>query len=222
MSRSMTSSAVGTSPRLTPKGRATRDRIVEAATSLIARHGVASMSTEQVRITAGVSGSQLYHYFDSKQALVRAVIMQQANAVISQDLPSQLGALDSFEALRAWAEAALVRQGERKCDLTTLAGELSGDDSARGALTAGFRRWKQVLRDGLSSMQESGLLVEQADVDALADVLLAGLHGGSQLSLTLQSVAPMRAALQAALAYVESFAANGAKLPAPWIPNVGD
>jgi hypothetical protein len=44
---------------LTPKGRATRERIVQAATK---------------RKAASVSGSQLAHYFVGKPALIRAVI----------------------------------------------------------------------------------------------------------------------------------------------------
>src|SRR5688572_16255771 len=106
--------------RLTRKGRATRDRIVAAAAELIALHGVAGTNTEQVRHAAGVSGSQLYHYFDSKQALIRAVITRQADLALLSDL----GPLDSLEALRAWADAAIERQEdpEGDCSLATLAG----------------------------------------------------------------------------------------------------
>ncbi len=52
--------------KLTPKGRATRERIVAAAAALTYERGVAGTSTEEVREAAGVSASQLYHYFDSK------------------------------------------------------------------------------------------------------------------------------------------------------------
>jgi len=90
---------------LTRKGQATRERILEAATELIGLHGVAGTSTEDVRKAAGVSGSQLYHYFDSKQALIRAVITRQADAPLVPGQPI-MGVLDSFDALRAWADAA--------------------------------------------------------------------------------------------------------------------
>ena len=195
--------------RLTKKGVATKNRIVLAATELIAMHGVAGTSTEQVRAAAGVSGSQLYHYFDSKQALVRAVISRQAD-VVTEDFLLQDGALNSFEALHAWAEATLERQegnAGRHCDLPTLAGELgAADATARQELVVGFDRWKQTLCSGLESMQARGALDERADLDELSDVLLTALHGGSQLSVTLGRINPMRAALRGALHYVESFA----------------
>ena len=87
--------------RLTRKGQATRDRIVESAAGLMFRQGVAGTTTEQVQAAAGVSASQIFHYFGDKRALVRAVIAYQTEAVLTAQQP--LGRLDSMEALRAWA-----------------------------------------------------------------------------------------------------------------------
>ena len=63
-----------TERRLTRRGRETRERIVAAAAELIFERGVAETTLEDIRAAAGVSGSQVYHYFEDKQALVRAVI----------------------------------------------------------------------------------------------------------------------------------------------------
>jgi len=197
--------------RLTRKGEATRDRILEAATGLIARHGVAGTSTEDVRKAAGISGSQLYHYFDSKQALIRAVICRQAEA---PPVPGQpiMGALDSFEALRAWADAALDHQernaGRGECTLGSLAGELGpADEESRADLGRGFLRWQGLLHDGLRTMRDRGELRADADLDELALALLAALQGGYLLGQTMGGAGPLRAALNAALAYVRSYAA---------------
>jgi TetR/AcrR family transcriptional repressor of nem operon len=196
---------------LTRKGQATRERILEAAAELIGRHGVAGTSTEDVRKAAGVSGSQLYHYFDSKQALIRAVITRQAEAPLVPGRPI-MGALDSFDALRAWADAAVEHQehngGRGECTLTSLAGELGpADDQTRADLCNGFLRWRSLVHDGLRAMRERGALRPEADLDELSMALLAALQGGSLLSQTLQTAEPMRASLNAALAYVRSFTA---------------
>ena len=198
---------------LTRKGQATRERIVAAATELIAQQGVAGTSTEQVRDAAGVSGSQLYHYFDSKQALIRAVITRQADAVGDDRGLPRLGALDSFDALQAWADAAIERQGENdgrgECSLGTLAAELSvSDEDSRAELSTGFLRWKDLLRDGLHRMQERGELRADADLDQLAYALLAALQGGTLMSQTLRSTDPFKASMAAALGYVRSFAVD--------------
>ena len=66
-----------TERRLTRRGRETRERIVAAAAELIFERGVAETTLEDIRAAAGVSGSQVYHYFEDKQALVRAVIDHQ-------------------------------------------------------------------------------------------------------------------------------------------------
>jgi TetR/AcrR family transcriptional regulator, transcriptional repressor for nem operon len=45
----------------TPRGRATRERIVAAASELIGERGVAETSIDDVLERAGASKSQLYH-----------------------------------------------------------------------------------------------------------------------------------------------------------------
>jgi TetR/AcrR family transcriptional repressor of nem operon len=195
--------------RLTSKGRATRERILQAATDLIALHGVAGTGTEDVRKAAGVSGSQLYHYFDSKQALIRAVVTRQAEA---PPVPGRaiMGSLDSFEALRAWADAAIEHReqnvGRGECTLGSLAGELSAtDEESREDLSKGFLRWQGLLYDGLFAMKERGELRADADLDELSLALLAALQGGNVLGQTLRDTAPLRASMNAALAYIRSF-----------------
>ena len=68
-------------PRLTAKGERTRARIVEAAAGLIFERGVAGTSLDDIRSAAGVSGSQLSHYFAGKDELVQAVIGYQAATI---------------------------------------------------------------------------------------------------------------------------------------------
>src|SRR5260370_33269958 len=58
---------------LTPKGRATRDRIVAAAADLMVGQGVAGTSLQEVQQAARGSGPQMYHYFGDRASLVQAV-----------------------------------------------------------------------------------------------------------------------------------------------------
>ena len=68
-------------------------------------HGVAETTLEDIRAAAGVSGSQVYHYFDDKQALVRAVIDYQTDAVLDAQA-DHLDALDTVAGLRAWRDSS--------------------------------------------------------------------------------------------------------------------
>ena len=90
----------------TRKGRATRDRIIAAAADLMYRHGAAGTSTPALRDAAGVSSSQIYHYFADKGDLTRAVIAFQTEAILANQAPL-LAKLDSFEALRAWRDVVV-------------------------------------------------------------------------------------------------------------------
>ncbi|MFI1769370.1 TetR/AcrR family transcriptional regulator [Streptomyces sp. NPDC020800] len=196
--------------RLTAKGRATRARIVQAAAALMFERGVAGTSTEDVRESAGVSNSQLYHYFNDKNQLVRAVIVHQTQQVLDAQQPL-LGRLDSFGALEAWRDLLIDLQQQRACrggcPIGSLAGELAdADEEARELLVTAFARWESAIRDGLASMRGRGELRPDADPDQLALVTLTALQGGLLLTETRRDVTPLRAGLNAAIAYIRSYA----------------
>lgn len=194
--------------RLTAKGRATRDRIVGAAAELILEHGVAGTTIEDVQGAAGVSASQLYHYFGDKKDLVRAVIRHQTDAVLDAQQP-HLGALDSMESLHAWRDLVVDLQRQRHCQggcpIGSLGSELSEIDAdARADVAAGFTRWEAAIRDGLHAMHERDELRPDTDPDALALATLAALQGGLLLTQIRREVTPLEAALDAMLDHIDS------------------
>jgi hypothetical protein len=62
---------------------------------------------EDVQAAAGVSASQLYHYFPNKSALIRAVIQFQEEGVVGAQ-EQALAHIDTLEGLRIWADAVVV------------------------------------------------------------------------------------------------------------------
>ncbi|MBJ7341025.1 TetR/AcrR family transcriptional regulator [Mycolicibacterium sp.] len=196
---------------ITRKGQATRERILAAAAALMYERGVAGTSTEDVQTAAGVSASQLYHYFGDKRALVRAVIEHQTEAILGFQ-ETFLARLDDLDALRAWADVVVTLQRSRGfrggCPLGSLASELAdGDDAAREDLAISYRRWREAIRDGLADMQQRGELVAAADVDRLATVLLTTLQGGLLLTKTMRDGEPLETSLTTVIDYIASFAA---------------
>ena len=201
--------------RLTRKGQATRDRIVEAAAGLMFRQGVAGTTTEQVQAAAGVSASQIFHYFGDKRVLVRAVIAYQTEAVLAAQQPL-LARLDSMEALRAWADLFVSIEEQLKyeggCPLGSLGGELAETDTAaRKEVERGFARWEEAIRDGLRAMYARGDLRRGADPDALALALLTALEGGLLMTQIRRDPAPLRAVLDVVLAHIESLTPRRAR-----------
>src|SRR5579875_1401307 len=166
-------------PRLTPKGARTRARIVEEAAALIHERGVAGTTLEDVRAAAGVSGSQLYHYFPDKNELVQAVIDYQADTIVKH----QGSALRSATGVEAWREMVIAAAKHTKakggCPLGSLVGQLAeSDPEARALIAAGFNQWAAAIGDGLRSLQANGELPSGVDPDDLATTLLATLQGG--------------------------------------------
>jgi AcrR family transcriptional regulator len=202
----MSTETSGTRPKLTRKGRAKREQIVAAAARLINERGVAATSTEDVREAAGVSSSQLYHYFSDKMSLVRAVIAHLTDLVLENQQPL-LGQLDSIEALREWRDLLLNIQRSVHCvggcPIGTLAGELAENSvEARGDIALGFERWEEAIRSGLRAMHERGEL--RGDPDELALALLAALQGGLLLTQLRRDPEPLRAALDTVIDRIET------------------
>src|ERR1700749_4867394 len=176
----MTESA--TRPRgLTPKGLAMRQKIIEAAAGLLYERGVAGTSNELVRQAAGISGSQLSHYFPDKESLVRAVIAWRADTMIGLQRDPPAGELDSIAALRAWASSYLSDEEvcTGGCSFGSLAGGvMKGDLDVGDEIAAGFGRWRDLFERGLAAMRERGELRRAADPRQLAYVLMAAFQGG--------------------------------------------
>ena len=169
-------------PRLTPKGARTRERIISSAADLMFDRGVSGTTTNDVMAAAGVSASQLYHYFSDKTALVRAVIQYQADRVVGSQEPS-LVQLDSIQGLRAWRDGVVVMQRQTQCrggcPIGSLASELADqEEQSRSDIAAGFERWHAGIRGGLRAMQDRGDLAADSDPDNLALATLAAAQGG--------------------------------------------
>ncbi|MDX3235983.1 TetR/AcrR family transcriptional regulator [Streptomyces sp. ME03-5709C] len=196
--------------RLTPKGLATRERIVEAAAKLVYEHGVQNTNNELVRKEAGVSGSQLSRHFPTKEALIRAVVAWRADVMIESH-QSALGRVDSLAALRRWADSFIAREelSSGGCPFGSLVSEVikTGFD-LRGSLVQGFEEWRGLFRSGLQTMRDSGELRAEADPDQLAYTLAAAFQGGMLLDQTVGNAEPLRAALKGALAYIDTFSAG--------------
>jgi TetR/AcrR family transcriptional regulator, transcriptional repressor for nem operon len=195
----------------TRKGLATRARIVSSAAKLMFERGVANTSIDEVRSSAGVGGSQISHYFHDKRDLTRQVIAARRNDVLAFHTQPRLGALDSLDALQAWADACVAdidtvyRLGG--CIYGSLAGELiDADDEIRDDLADGYDVWLELFQTGLTAMRRRGDLRDDADPRHLAVALVTAHQGGAMITHATRDAEPLRTAVNAAVDYVRSFA----------------
>ncbi|GAA3646398.1 TetR/AcrR family transcriptional regulator [Nonomuraea antimicrobica] len=183
---------------LTPKGRATRARIVEGAAEVLREKGVAFATLDDVRARTGTSKSQLFHYFpDGKDQLLLAVAQYEADRVLDDQQP-YLGCLDSWDAWYRWRDVVVRRYEEQgdHCPLGSLFLQIGrSTPGARAIVVELMRQWQASLAQGVRALQAGGRLPGSFDADQAAAALLAGIQGGVSIMLSTGESAHLRAAL---------------------------
>jgi AcrR family transcriptional regulator len=193
----------------TKRGEKTRERIVRAAASLLFRSGASETSLDEVLERAKASKSQIYHYFQDKDALVAAVIDYQAGRIVSAQREA-VPLLDSVRALELWRDALITmfeNSGGMRCGcpLGSLANEVSTrSEDGRTHAQAGFQQWVEYIESGLRAMQLRGELAPDADPHEIAIATLAAVQGGILLSKTSRTSNPLRTALNAAIKNIQN------------------
>jgi TetR/AcrR family transcriptional regulator, transcriptional repressor for nem operon len=194
--------------KLTTKGRATRERIVAAASELMLQRGVARTTIEDIQEAAEISTSQMYHYFADKTDLVSAVIDFQTEHVLGvQHLG--LDRIESIGDLYRWRDIMvdLVRGlgCAGGCPLGSMANELSEiDPVARARLARSFAQWENMIHDGLLTIAARGELPDGTDVNCIALAMLAGIQGGFLLSQVRRDTAPLEAAVNTLIEHLRN------------------
>jgi len=197
---------------LTPKGVATRERIVVKAADLVWARGVGATSLDEIRSGTATSKSQLFHYFPGgKSELISAIVTYQGERVLDAQRP-YLDALDSWDAWEGWRHAVLAHYGSQDhwgCPISALARELIGlDEEKANEAKMYMERWRGYLYDGLLRMREAGTLKPFASPESLSLTTFASLHGGLLLTQTMLSIRPLESALNGALELLHTAAAT--------------
>jgi AcrR family transcriptional regulator len=83
---------------------ATRERILAAATSEFARHGLGGARVDRIAIQAGANKAMLYYYFSDKDDLFRAALRRMYDGIRSAEQRLQLLDLPPLEAIERLVE----------------------------------------------------------------------------------------------------------------------
>lgn len=197
--------------KLTVRGHATRAQILRHAAELIYAKGVHATNNELLRSAAGVSGSQLTHYFPNKESLVLAVIDWQADSILGFHRSERFAGFDSVDAFQDWADFYILsgRPFEDGCSLGALASEIVKTDlDIHEQLGHAFEQWRDIFREGLERMQRLGRIDASADPVRLAHMFVAAYQGGMLLAQVTRDIAPLRDSLYAAVDHLRTFVAT--------------
>lgn len=190
-------------PKLTAKGRATRQRIIEGAALEIRTSGVALTTLEDVMARTRTSKSQLFHYFPGgKDQLLLAVAAHESQLVLDDQQP-HLGALTSWAAWQRWRDAVLDRyrrQGQN-CPIAVLMSDIGRTTPGAAAVTSELiAKWCAAIATGIASMQAQGKIADSVNADRSAAALLAGIQGGVGIMLATGDLTYLEYALDEGIA----------------------
>jgi TetR/AcrR family transcriptional regulator, transcriptional repressor for nem operon len=172
----------------------TRDRLISSAQFLFWERGFAGTSMSELLGHAEVNSGSFYHFFDSKEALLRAVLdgylhllrpMIVAPAFASVEEP--LGRI--FAILAGYRDRIVGTDCKYGCPLGRLALEIDPENAPAHALLAeNFKGWIGAIRECLEAMGDG--LPRETDLDSLATYVLVVMEGGVMLSRSYRSVEP--------------------------------
>jgi TetR/AcrR family transcriptional repressor of nem operon len=177
-----------------PKISDTRERLVNSARYLFWERGFAGTSMADLLSHAEVNSGSFYHFFESKEALLREVLNQYLHALRPMIIdPAYAQTADPveriFAILSGYRNRILQTECQYGCPLGRLALEIDPENRPAHKLIAeNFAGWIEAVRECV--VQFSRHLPRGTDPQALATFVLSVMEGGVMLSRSYGSVEP--------------------------------
>lgn len=172
----------------------TRDRLINSARFLFWERGFAGTSMADLLDHAKVNSGSFYHFFESKEALLREVLEGYLVALRPMIVDPAYAQTDEpvariFAILAGYRDRILATDSKYGCPLGRLALEIDPENRPAHALIAkNFQGWIGAVRECLGQLEPR--LPRNTDLDALATYVLAVMEGGVMLSRSYGSVEP--------------------------------
>ena len=190
----------------------TRERILQAARTLFWERGYNGTSLQDILQVADAKSGSFYHFFESKDALLQAVldlyITSLVPVLIEPAIRATPGSVDRVFAVLEGYRASLVQTNcTYGCPIGRLALEIDPESSGSMELiAANFRGWTMAIADLLS--QERSQFPPNTDFVRLARLVLAVMEGGVMQARAQRSLEPFDAAVGELRRYFELLVAS--------------
>lgn len=190
--------------KLTPKGQATRQRILDGAAEYLRGTEPGAVTLDDVLAITRTSKGQMFHYFPrGKEELLLAVAREEADRVLIDQEP-HLSSLDTWESWTAWRDSVVARyraQG-RSCPLAALMDQVSSTPGAAEVVSELLRQWRARIEAGVVAMQDAGRITADLDAARVASAFVAGIQGGVQVLRATGSTDQLEAVLDLLIDYL--------------------
>lgn len=147
-----------------------RERILEAAARVYAKHGFRGATTRLIATEAGVNEVTLFRTFGSKGALMEAVLEQHHRQRDTPELP--LEPRDPLAELTDWIQASLDRVREVRPLLVHSMGEMEERPEAQEFACRGRQMVHEAITLYVRRLQDAGFASPDADAPAAAVMLM--------------------------------------------------
>jgi len=172
----------------------TRQRLIDSARFLFWERGFAGTSMADLLANADVNSGSFYHFFESKEALLREVLAGYLHALRPMIVEPAFARTEDpveriFAILAGYRERILVTDSKYGCPLGRLALEIDPENRPAHKLIAeNFQGWIAAVQECVEEMKDR--LPPGTDAEGLATYVLAVMEGGVMLSRSYGSVAP--------------------------------
>jgi TetR/AcrR family transcriptional repressor of nem operon len=176
------------------KSSDTRDKLIESARYLFWERGFAGTSMADLLAHADVNSGSFYHFFESKEALLRAVLETYTLLLRPMIVHPAFAQTNDpltriFAILAGYRDRILQTDCQFGCPLGRLALEIDPENRPAHKLIAeNFRGWIGCVRECVDRMKDR--LPAETDPESLATYVLAVMEGGVMLSRSYRSVEP--------------------------------
>ena len=172
----------------------TRERLIHSARYLFWERGFAGTSMADLLAHAEVNSGSFYHFFESKEALLRAVLEGYLGALRPMVVNPAFATTEEpveriFAILAGYRERILQTDSKYGCPLGRLALEIDPENRPAHRLIAeNFKGWIGAVRECVDQLRNR--LPPGTDSEALSTYVLAVMEGGVMLSRSYGSVEP--------------------------------
>jgi TetR/AcrR family transcriptional repressor of nem operon len=194
-------------------GRATKEKILDAAESLVLDHGFGATSIDQILARTGITKGAFFYHFKSKAELAGALI----DRYVSRDNELLHTLVKRAEGLsRDPLQQYLLFIGLLEESLRELTEPLPGcliasftyqfqefDSRTQAGVVNGFKQWQNILGGKLQQASELHPPAIQVTPSEVIDNLLSAFEGGIILSKMYQQSSVLAAQLRHHRNYVE-------------------
>jgi TetR/AcrR family transcriptional repressor of nem operon len=183
-----------------PTGLPTRDRLINSARYLYWERGYAGTSMADLLAHAQVNSGSFYHFFESKEALLREVLEGYLHALRPMVVDPAFALTDEpveriFGILAGYRGRILQTDCKYGCPLGRLALEIDPENRPAHKLIAeNFQGWIGAVRECIDQIKPR--LPQDTDPEALATYVLAVMEGGVMISRSYGSVEPFDRAVK--------------------------